>query len=168
MKKPDSLREFLTAALPELARDPEALTIYITDGTLAHRHGRNLGFEIRYTLNLTLLDYRGEPEQVFLPVILWLRANQAEVILNHETGVRGIVFVVDVLDNRMVDVQIKLPLSEAVDVFPQEDGSHQMTVRDEQAIEEVTFDPLVVLRQIWAPGGEHSEFLVGHPDEPDA
>ncbi|OCC25304.1 hypothetical protein MB02_01115 [Croceicoccus estronivorus] len=164
MNKPDSLRQFLTAALPELARDPDALTIYVTQGTLAHRHGKNLGFEIRYTLHLTLLDYRGEPEQVFLPVLLWLRANQAELILNHDTGVSAIAFDVDLLDNQAVDVEMRLPLTEAVDVLRQPDGSHAMTVRDEPPIGEVTFDPLTLLRQIWAPGGDAAEYLVGHPD----
>lgn len=165
MKKPDSLRAHLTAALPELARDPEALSIYVTGGALAARHGENLGFEVRYTMHLVLLNYRGAPEQVFLPLLLWLRVNQAELILNHDSGVKDIAFNVDPLDNQSVDVEITFPISEAVDVMPQEDGSYKMTIREDHLPEDMAFDPIALLRQIWAPGGAHSEFLVGYPDE---
>lgn len=164
MKKPNSLREHLTAALPELARDPDALSIYVTGGSIATRHGPNLGFEMRYTVHLDLLNYRGAPEQVFLPIVLWLRRNQAELILNHITGVKDIAFSVDVIDDQSVDVEVILPLSEAVDVTPQDDGSYQLTVRDEELPDYLQFDPLALLRQIWAPGAPDSEFLVGHPD----
>lgn len=164
MKKPDALRAHLTAALPELARDPEALTIYITGGSVAARHGPNLGFEIRYTAHLVLLNYRGAPEQIFLPLLLWLLTNQADLILNHERGVRDIAFSVDVLDNQAVDVEITLPLSEAVDVLPQPDGTYRMTVREEHLPEDPLPDAIALLRQIWAPGGADSEFLVGYPD----
>lgn len=164
MKKPDALRAHLAAALPELARDPEALSIYITGGTLAARHGLNLGFEVRYTLHMILLNYRGEPQQLFLPLLLWLRRNQADLILNHDAGVKDIAFSVDLLDNQAVDVEITLPLSEAVDVLKQPDGTWQMSVREESLPEDGLFDPAALLRQIWAPGGGASEFLVGHPD----
>ena len=167
MKKPDSLRSHLTTALPELARDPDALTIYITGGSLASRHGKNLGFEVRYTLHLVMLNYRGAPQQIFLPLLLWLRRHQADLILNHESGVKDIAFSVDVLDDQAVDVEITFPLSEAVDVLPQEDGSYKMTVREEEWPADMDFDPIALLRQIWAPGGPYSEFLVGYPDDPE-
>lgn len=165
MKKPDSLRAHLTTALPELARDPEELSIYVTGGTIATRHGENLGFEMRYTLHLVMLNYRGAPEQVFLPVLLWLRTNQAELILNHESGVKDIAFNVDVLGNDAVDVEITLPLTEAVDVLPDGAGTWKMSVRDEQLPDDMLTDPLTLLRQIWAPGLPESAFLVGHPED---
>jgi len=165
MKKPNSLRAHLTAALPELARDPEALSIHVTGGTIATRHGNNLGFEMRYSLHLVLLNYSGAPEQIFLPLLLWLRTNQAELILNHDSGVKDIAFSVDVLDNGAVDVEMTLPLTEAVNVLPQADGTLAMTVREEQLPDEFVTDPLALLRQIWAPGLPASAFLVGHPEE---
>lgn len=165
MKKPDSLRAHLTTALPELARDPEALSIYVTGGTIATRHGENLGFEMRYTLHLVMLNYRGAPEQIFLPVILWLRTNQAELLLNHDSGVKDIAFNVDVLGNDAVDVEITLPLTEAVDVLPDSADTWKMSVRDDQLPDDTLIDPLALLRQIWAPGLPASAFLVGQPEE---
>ena len=163
MKKPDALRAYLTSTLPELARDPEALQLYVTGGTLASRYTENLNFEERYTLHLILLNYRGEPEQVFLPVLLWLRAQQVDLIQNHASGVQDIKFNVDVLDNQAVDLEIEFPLSEAVEVYPQDDGSHQMKLRDEVLPEDMAA-AIALLRQIWAPGEPGSEFMVGYPD----
>lgn len=166
MKKPDSLRQHLTAALPELAREPDALAIYVTNGTLAARYGGNLGFEYRYTAQLVLLNYRGDPAQLFLPLLLWVRANQAELILNHDSGVNAIKFEVDPVDNQAVDVQIDLPLSEAIDVLADGAGGYTMTIRDEPPIPgtEPMTNPLALLRQIYAPGGAAKELLAGYPD----
>ena len=167
MRKPNSLREFLTAALPELKREPDALSIYVTKGTLATRHGKNLGFEYRYTAELVMLNFRGDPGQLFLPLSLWLRKNQAEVILDHRAGVEGIVFEVDPIDNQAVDIQVSVPLSEAVDVLEDGKGGYKMTLREEPPFpdEQPMSDPLALLRQIFAPGGAAKQFLVGYPDK---
>lgn len=168
MRKPNSLRAHLTAALPELAREPDALSIYVTKGSLAARHGANIGFEYRYTVELVLLNFRGDPAQIFLPLLLWVRVHQPELILNHQSGVRDIAFEVDPVDDQAVDVQISLPLSEAVDVVPDEAGGYRLTIRQEEPPfpdEQPLSDPLAVLRQIYAPGGDAKELLVGYPDE---
>ncbi|WP_336981578.1 phage tail protein [Altererythrobacter fulvus] len=169
MKKPDHLRAFLTAALPELAREPDALSIFVNNGTIAARHGANLGFEIRYTLQLVLLDFRSAPEQLFLPLSLWLRTQQPDLLLNHESGVQAVQFRVDPVDNGAADVEVTFPLSEAVDVLPRPDGGFDMSVRDEVLPDylQPLSDPVALLRQIWAPGPPASKFLVGHPDPDD-
>jgi hypothetical protein len=166
MRKHDSLRAALTAALPELARDPDALAIYIEQGRIAARFGHNLGWEYRYDCHLTLINWRSAPEQVFLPLVLWLRQYQHDSLLNHERGVSAIKFNVDVVDADAVDIEIILPLTEAVDVLPQQDGSYRMTLREEPPIAgtELVIDPAAILRQIYAPSGPERTFIVGHPD----
>lgn len=161
----NSLREYLTAALPELARDPEALAIYVTGGTLASRFTANLGFEMRYTLQLVMLNFRGEPGQIFLPLLLWIRANQPELLLNHDSGVEQIRFTVDPIDNKSCDVEIQIPLAEAVNVLPVA-GGYEMTIRDQPPLPgtEPLTDPLALLRQIWVKGDGPAQFLVGHLD----
>jgi len=165
MRFPNSIREHLTAALPELARDPEALAIYVTGGTVASRMTANLGFELRYTLQLVMLNFRGEPGQLFLPLLLWLRAHQPELLLNHDSGVEQIRFSVDPVDNQSCDVEIQLPLCETVDVLPVS-GGYEMTVRAEPPLPgtEPLSDPLALLRQIWSKTDGVAEFLVGYPD----
>lgn len=166
MKKHDSLRAALTAALPELARDPDALSIYIDKGSVAARHGSNLGWEYRYDCHLVLINYRAAPEQLFLPLLLWLRTNQPELLLNLQNGLSAIQFSLDVVDQQSVDIEIMLPLTEAIDVLPQQDGSYRMTERDEPPIAgtELIIDPAALLRQIFAPSGPDRTFLVGYPD----
>lgn len=166
MKKHDSLRAALTAALPELARDPNALAIYIEQGSIAARHGGNLGWEYRYDCYLQLLEFRHAPEQLFLPLLLWLRTHQPDLLLNHDRGLTAIKFSLDVVDQQSVDIEIILPLTEAIDVLPQQDGSYRMTERDEPPIAgtELIIDPAALLRQIFAPSGPDRTFLVGHPD----
>lgn len=155
MKKPDSLRAYLTQALPALKRNPEALAIFLTEGTIAVRHGANLGFEQRYTLHLVLLNFRGEPEQIFLPLTLWLRVNQPELLLNHDSGVNDIRFNVDVLDDQSVDLEITLPLTEAVDVLPGNQGGYLAKTRDEMPVEDVPFaDPLGFFQNVQLTGGK--------------
>jgi len=164
MQKPASLRTHLTAALPELAREPDALALYVTKGTLALRDGDNLGFEYRYTVDIVLLNYRGDPAQIMLPLALWIRANQRELIQNHQTGVDGITFEVDPVDNQAVDVQISLPLSEAIDILADDADRYQASFRAEPPMPDLEpmTDPVALLRQIYAPGGPLKELLAGY------
>lgn len=164
MRKLNSLREHLTAALPELARNPDALIIFAEGGTLAVRDGANLGFEMRYTANLTFLDCQYEPAQIFLPLTIWLREHQRDVLQNHTTGTEQIRFKVDPSDVAAVDLDITLPLTEALDVVFQ-DGKHCIGWRDEPPV----FDPLLgdgpsgVLRQLWGQWQAlPAEFWTGH------
>lgn len=166
MKKPDSLRQFLTAALPELARNPEAIEIFATGGTVATRMGPNLGYELRYTLHIVLLNFRYQPGQLFLPLTLWLRANQPELLLNHQSGVEQIRFSVDVIDNQAVDIEVDIPISEAIDVLASDAGGYEMTFRAEPPMPgtESLSDPVAVLRQIWGKSAGTEHFLAGHED----
>jgi hypothetical protein len=131
MRKLNSLREALAAALPELARNPEALIIYAEGGTLAVRDGENLGFEMRYTAVLTFLDCQYPPAQIFLPLVIWLRDNQRDALQNFQTGTEQIRFKVDPSDISAVDIDITLPLTEALDVLPDGKGGYEMGWRAE-------------------------------------
>lgn len=166
MWKLNSLRDHITAALPELAREPDALSIYATDGRVAARLGGSLGFENRYNATLFLLNFRGDPAQIFLPLLSWLSVNQADLLLNHQTGVESIAFSVDVIDQETVDVEIKVPLTETVRVEPDGAGGYRITPIPEPTLPdfEPLSDPLATLRQIYAPGGAAKEMLVGYPE----
>ncbi|HET6536726.1 MAG TPA: phage tail protein [Sphingopyxis sp.] len=168
MKKLNSLRECLTAALPELARNPDALAIYADDGTIATRDGPNYGFEMRYTATVTLLDCNYAPAQIFLPIVIWLREHQREVIQNHQTGTERIRFDVQPVDHAAVDVEIKLPLSEALDVLPDGQGGYDIGHRAEPPLVgyEALTDPATLLRQIWGQAEKlPPEFWTGYRDD---
>ena len=57
MNKPNSLRAALTAALPEFARNPDRLHIFIEHGSIAVTAAKSLSFEYAYTLDIVVTDY---------------------------------------------------------------------------------------------------------------
>lgn len=165
MRKLNSLRDHMTAALPELARNPEALMIYAEGGTLAVRDGENLGFEMRYNATLTFLDCQYAPAQIFLPLAIWLRDNQRDVLQNHQSGTEQIRFKVDPADIHAVDLDLNLPLTEALDVLPDGKGGYDMGWRDEPPVYglEDLADPAALLRQLWGQCRDApAEFWTGH------
>lgn len=169
MRKLNSLRDHFTAALPELARNPDALIIYSDGGTIAARDGANLGFEMRYKATITFLDCRYAPAQLFLPLVIWLRTHQCDILQNHQTGTEGIRFRVDPIDNSAVDIEISLSLTEALDVLPDGAGGYTTAFRPEppRLDQDALTDPLVLVRQIWGQTASlPPEFWAGHVDPP--
>lgn len=165
MKKPAALRAYLSPILAQLRTDPDALDLHVTRGSIATRHGPNLGYEYRYELVVTLFAWRCDPAQFFLPLVIWLRQHQPELLLNHDKGASAIRFEADMLTGDEQDIIVTLPLTEAVDVLPRANGSgYDYTVRDEPAIIDTDpfadVPPTTLLRQIFRDG----ELLCGYPD----
>lgn len=123
MIKPPSLREHLTAALPELRRDPEKLQVFIDAGQIIATGVPGLSFEYQYSLNIVLLDYAGHPDAVMVPLLAWLAVHQPELLHNPEQRQR-IRFEADLLDGGRVDLSIEIPLTERVGVHPRPEGGH--------------------------------------------
>lgn len=117
MIKPDSLRAALTLAMPELHRSPERLLVFIDEGSIAASFAPGFSFEWRYTLNLIFTDFAGDPDAVIVPLLLWLRINQSELLANPDRF-GEIKFEADVLANDKLDLSIKIPLTERVGVHP--------------------------------------------------
>ncbi|MGE5563118.1 MAG: phage tail protein [Bacillota bacterium] len=133
MLKPDALRAFLADSIVGddnvrfLQRNPDMLAIFIDKGQVAVREWKGneltnleggaprLGYELRYTLNLVFQDL---PEKlrdaIFLAIVVWLKANQVELVANHENGNQALRFEADVGDDSTIDLSIELDLSEAI------------------------------------------------------
>lgn len=118
MRKPHSLRAHLTAASPELQRDPDKLAIYVREGRLVAAGAATLSFEYRYTLTAVLLDYAGQADAIMVPLLAWLRAHQVEILENPALRDKSVRFEVEYLNKETVDIQIEIDLSEAVTVAP--------------------------------------------------
>lgn len=125
MKKPQLLRQHLVAAMPSLAADPERLLVFVDDGGLAASFAAGLSFQYRYTLELVLRDFAGAPEAVMVPLLQWLTRHQPELLANPEDRDK-LTFVVDVLSDKLVDLAIKLPLTERVRVVQDNAGAFQL------------------------------------------
>ena len=166
MDKPDTLRKLITDNVPEFVRNPDKLKIYVRSGSVATRFGGiNLGFQYGFDLHIEVRDYTGHPDTIFLPIALWLRVNQPDILLNIEKADQAITFEADYLDNETVDIDVTLKLTESVDVLPytSADGDgYKMTHRTEAPIigTEVLVTPTPLLKRIYDQDGK---FIAGYP-----
>ncbi|TAL53827.1 phage tail protein [Pandoraea sp.] len=116
MKKPGQLRQALTAAVPRLAGHPDTLHMFVDKGRVIATGGPALSFEYAYTLNIVITDYPDDAATVTLPILIWLRTHQPDMLLSRERRREGFTFEVDILNHDTVDLSIDLQLTEAVRV----------------------------------------------------
>ncbi|MFA9487178.1 MULTISPECIES: phage tail protein [unclassified Moraxella] len=121
MKKPNQLRTHLLASLPELAKNPDRLLIFVDEGRMVNTLANGLSFEYRYTLNVIITDFSEDMAAVAVALYAWLREHQSELMANLDKAKDGVKFVADILDNRKVDLSITLPLTERV-IVKETDG----------------------------------------------
>jgi len=152
MNKPESLRAHLTAAIPELKRNPDRLLVFVDNGSMRSTAAPGLSFEYSYTLNLILTDFAGHPDAVAIPLFAWVLVNQRELMENQERGKDAIKFEADILDNKKVDLSITLLLTERVIVKRQADGSLQVNHPAEPVVDDELF--LVPAMRLETPDGE--------------
>lgn len=122
MNKPESLRTHLLATIGELKHNPDRLLIFIDNGKIRCTAAASLSFEYSFDLQVILTDFTGHPDSVMLPVLGWLKVNQADLLENLDKSTKGIQFEADILDNSKVDLSLTLPLTERVIVRKDADG----------------------------------------------
>jgi len=122
MNKPESLRAHLLATVSELRHNPDRLLIFIDNGKIRCTAAASLSFEYSFDLQVILTDFAGHPDSVMLPVLGWLKVNQADLLENLNKSVKGIQFEADILDNSKVDLSLTLSLTERVIVGKDADG----------------------------------------------
>lgn len=127
MYKPANLRAFLTAAVQELGRDPDRLSVYIPQGTLVATMAPGLSWEYRYQLDVIITDFAGDPDVVMAPLVDWMRTNQPDTMANPSQSGSAIAFEVDLTSNAACDIAISLQLTERAICKPNADGSHTVT-----------------------------------------
>ena len=122
MYKPNSLRQHLAAAIPDLQRDPDRLLVFADEGNVVASATASLSFEYRFKLNLIVTDYAGDADAIMVALIAWLKVHQLDLMANEETRKHGIAFEVDFNNHETVDISIKLGLTERVAVKTGEAG----------------------------------------------
>ncbi len=113
MIKPGSLREALTRALPEYETNPQNLVIFIDKGRLVSRLAPGLGFEWRYTMRLEFRDCTSGPDEIAVPLLLWLRQHQPERLLDFVREDNALNFAADIIDEKSWDLAFAFELTEA-------------------------------------------------------
>jgi hypothetical protein len=135
MNKPASLRAALAAAVPSLVGDPDRLLVFIDQGYVVATAAPSLSYEYRYVLNVIVLDYAGDADAVFVPVLAWVKRHQPDLLANADERKHGITFEADHLTQTTCDLSIKLRLTESVVVSTGADGRQAFEHVDEPVYE---------------------------------
>jgi P2 phage tail completion protein R (GpR) len=135
MIKPASLRAALVAAIPSLATEPDKLSVFIDQGSIAATGTRSPSFEYRYVCQVLLLDFAGDADDLFIAIVEWVRKHQPELMTNPDERGDGITYEIDILDNATTDVSVKLRLCESIVVSTDSDGKRRVAHIDDSADE---------------------------------
>lgn len=138
MYKPKSLRKALTDAVPDLARNPEMMRIFIDNGKLASTLATSLSFENQYTLNVVVTDFTGDIELLLVPINAWLRIHQADIMTTDEGRQKGFTYFADINNGDSIDISISLMLTERTIVKEQGHELHVEQAPEPQPPEPVT------------------------------
>lgn len=154
MKKPASLRAAIEAMNPDLKDNPDKLTLTVRDGRIAMRAGPAKGYQYVYRVEIVIVNFTGNSNLIMLPVTLWLRDNQPDLLLNPQTADRAISFEVDILDSETSDLSLTIDLTESITIEATEDG-HKAHYRPEApAFDYPLSDPAAILQRIFDPAGQ--------------
>lgn len=133
MIKPASLRAALVAAIASLSANPDKLTVFIDQGSIAATGTSSPSFEYRYVCNVLVMDFAGDADDLFISIVEWVRANQPDLVTNVDERSNGITYEIDILNNATVDVSIKLQLTESIAVSIGDDGKRKVEHVDDSA-----------------------------------
>lgn len=131
VKKPDSLRAAIAAILPEFAADPARLAMFVEKGRIRAPQTRQRGFMWSYDLTVIATAFTHDPDVLMFVVVDWLRRYQPDLLAANSAA--GFTFEADILDDRSWDVQIVLPLDEAVRASQAPDGGWLLEAVEEPA-----------------------------------
>jgi len=153
MKKPASLRAAIEAMNPDLKDNPDKMIVIVRDGRIALRAGPAKGYQYAYRVEIDIIGFTGNSNHIILPVTLWLRENQPDLLLSPQTADKVINFSVDILDAGTSDLSLSVDLTESISVEATEDG-YKVNYRPEAPpFDYPLSDPASILHQIFDPQG---------------
>lgn len=112
MWKLHSLRRLIEQSVPELAQNPERLIVMADEGRVVTSLASGLSYEYQYDAEITILDYAGHTDALFVPLVAWLRVNQSDLLDNASKRERALQFGVNYLNTTSADIGISIPLTE--------------------------------------------------------
>jgi len=116
MNKLQQLREHLLANVPELNKSPECLLTFADKGKVVS-NSLSLCFEYDYTANIIVTDFTGDADKVMVVVLAWYQQHQQDKCFP-----ANIEFEADILNNKAVDLSLKISLTECVVVAKNANG----------------------------------------------
>lgn len=134
MIKPQSLRAALTASLDErhhINQNADRLIMAISNGRLLTSGRPGQAYQQSYTLQISLLDFVGQPEEVEIPLLVWLQRYQNDLISTAAAADSGLNLTYDLLDAGKYDIHIDLKLTETVAFTSREGGGYDVVFPSE-------------------------------------
>lgn len=122
MNKPNSLRQALIDAIPQLSAHPEMLIFSVENGNIDARLSVSLSFEKKYTLKGLVKNFVGESNQLFVPLLAWLRENQPDISTLDEGRKNGYLFQIVMNEDESKDISFSLQLTERI-LVTEENGT---------------------------------------------
>lgn len=113
MRKLLSLRETITAALPEIAQNPANLRIWIERGSGRCQGTKTDAFAFAFQANVLIVEMSSDIAVLAHTVFRWLRINQPERLA---PGSEGFSFDADILDNASADILMQIDLTQLASV----------------------------------------------------
>lgn len=120
MSKAKSLRNALTAAIPELRNEPDRLKLWIENGAVQARGTATHGFALQYPLSVLIEAAKTDIAIIALAITRWLRVNQPDLLAPNGDSFQ---FESDILDLTTADILFTINLTENIAVTPNQDGS---------------------------------------------
>ena len=114
MNKPERFRAALLAALPDLANDPQRLSIFVEKGKLIASGTQGAGWQYSYQLTAILQDFAGDMDTLAMAVAAWVATEQPDMLKNPAHAERGIRFECQLMSSELADIAIEIDLTEAV------------------------------------------------------
>lgn len=127
MRKADSLRQWLTACLPDLATHPDRLAIFVNAGQIKSRQSRSLSFTYAYTLTVGIWDFAGDADDIMVPMLAWIEREQPQLLRASDS--QPFDFKAELLDSEASDIVIEIDLTEDRLVHPKDTGTGYTVTR---------------------------------------
>lgn len=138
MKKPADLRAHLTQWVPDLAKNPDKLHLFIESGRTACRYGSSLSFEYHYQLQILITEFAESADVIIVPLLVWILANQPNLLLDEKLRENATTFKAEAIDHDKLDIEFTLDLSERVLVSSVPAGGFQCAHIGEPPLPDLT------------------------------
>ena len=116
MQKATDLKKSLLQWVRDLRKNPDKLHVFIDRGNVASRAGKSLSFEYRYTCTVLITDFTGSPDVLVVPLLAWIEKNQPDLLQAPDKNDKLIALQAEIIDHDRYDIEIKIDLSERVQV----------------------------------------------------
>lgn len=104
--------------MPDLAKNPDKLHVFIEKGRVSTKPGASACFEYHYTLQLVVTDFTESVDTLMVPLLVWAQEHQPDLIHAIDKQSKAIAFEAEAIDHGKIDIAITLELSERVLVRP--------------------------------------------------